>query len=134
MKCVSFYLLKIKRQRYYANYNYWELILLIIITTVCSVTYDWCQLHIIFYPKILYQYVNKITAGRQCNFRRNGSTTDHILTFVKEFIKDGNAIWQCVSCSWSWRKPMIQVRGRFCIIFSWRSAGPWICLFELKCT
>jgi hypothetical protein len=69
-------------------------------------------------------YAEEIIGDHQCGFRRNRSTTDHIFSIRQILEKNGNTMRQCISYLYTSRKPMIQLGGRSCIIFSLSSVSP----------
>jgi hypothetical protein len=60
------------------------------------------------------------TGDRQRGFRRNRSTTDRIRVFcIRQILeKNGITMRQCISYLEAAEKPIIQLGGRSCIIFS----------------
>jgi hypothetical protein len=63
-------------------------------------------------------YTEEIIGDHQCGFQRNRSSTDYILCFLRILQKNGSTVRQCISYFEASRKPMIQLRGKSCIIFS----------------
>ena len=70
-------------------------------------------------PSSLTPHPEEIIGDHHCGFRCNRSNTDHIFCF-RHIIekKNGNTMDQCNSYLWTSRQFMIQLGGRYCIMFS----------------
>ena len=63
-------------------------------------------------------YAEEIIGDHQCGFKRNRSSTDHILCIRQMFEKKGNTTNQYIRSLYTLRVLMIHFGGRTCIIFS----------------
>jgi hypothetical protein len=62
-------------------------------------------------------YTDKIIGDHQYGFRRNRWTTDQVFCILQILEKIGSTMRQYISYSYTSRKPMIQLGGKYCIIF-----------------
>jgi hypothetical protein len=61
-------------------------------------------------------YINEIIGDHQYGFRRNRSSTDQIFYIRQILEKNGNIMGRCISYLLTSKKPMTQLRDKFCNI------------------
>jgi hypothetical protein len=69
-------------------------------------------------------YAEEITGDHQCGFRRSRSTTDHIFCFRQILEKKWESNEAVHQLFIDFKKIMVQLLGRSCIVFSLRLVSP----------
>jgi hypothetical protein len=81
----------------------------------------------------LYPYVEEIIWDHQCGFWYNRSTADHIFCIHHIVETNWSKMGQYISYSYTSTKPVIELGGKYCTIFSYSFGYPWNYLGWLKC-
>jgi hypothetical protein len=71
--------------------------------------------------------VDKFIGDYQGLFQSNRSTTEQFFSIPQTLEKNGSTVRQYISYSYTSRRPMIQLGGKFCTIFPMRLVYPHTC-------